>query len=66
MRTTGFSNSKAKTTKTFEEWIEAVFHGDPSIDDLNDIAANDEQFDYRTTSDPVVPLSSDLKEQNAS
>ena len=47
MRPTGDS-SREKTHKKFEKWIVTVFHGDPSTDDLSDIAANDAEFDYGT------------------
>ncbi|KAL5476130.1 hypothetical protein EMCRGX_G026038 [Ephydatia muelleri] len=59
VRTTGDS-SREKTHKKFEKWIVTVFHGDPSTDDLSDIAANDAEFDYGTASAPVAPLSGDF------
>ena len=37
-----------------------MFHGDPSTDDLNDIASNDELFDYDTSSSALDSILTEL------
>ena len=46
VRTASSSRAKENTYKEFGKWITEVFNGDPTAEELDDIAAHDSDFDY--------------------
>eukprot|EP00731_Ephydatia_muelleri_P002224 Em0001g2224a len=45
-RTVGYSKAEDNNYTQFNEWLDEVVHGDPTDDDLDDIAHHDSVFDY--------------------
>eukprot|EP00731_Ephydatia_muelleri_P007438 Em0003g1686a len=52
--------SMNNTYQKFGKWISTIFHGDPSADDLNDTASNEELFDYDTSSSALESTLTEL------
>ena len=42
----GYSKAEDNNYTQFNEWLDEVVHGDPTDDDLDDIAHHDSVFDY--------------------
>ncbi|KAL5486541.1 hypothetical protein EMCRGX_G019036 [Ephydatia muelleri] len=55
VRTVSSSRAKENTYKEFGKWITEVFNGDPTAEELDDIAAHDSDFDYVAVSVSAAP-----------
>eukprot|EP00731_Ephydatia_muelleri_P028015 Em0019g888a len=52
VRTVGYSKAKHNTYTEFNKWLDDVFKGEPTDDELEDIARHDSEFNYRDAAQP--------------
>ena len=58
VRTRSSSRAKENTYKEFGKCITEVFNGDPTAEELDDVAAHDSDFDYVAVSVSAAPRAS--------